>query len=73
MRLLNISPAKSVLPAKTVLEEVFTQVMSSSVMTTNEHQLIQSVLSGDDLDDDEYAIINRLAYCIRRGWVKLVE
>ena len=67
MKLLNISPAKS------VLEEVFIQVMSSSVMTTNERQQIQSVLSGDALDDDEYAIINRLTYCIRRGWVKLVE
>ena len=67
MKLLNISQRKS------VLEEVFIQVTSSSVMTTNERKLIQIVLSNDDLDDDEYAIINRLAYCIRRGLVKLVE
>ncbi|WP_293134213.1 hypothetical protein [Okeania sp. SIO3I5] len=67
MRLLNISPAES------LLEEIFIQVMSSNVITINERKQIQSVLSGGDLGDDESAIINRLVYRIRRGWVKLVE
>jgi len=67
MDLLNISPAKS------VLQEVFIKVMSSSVITTNERKQIQSLLSNGYLDNDEYAIINRLVYRIRRGWIKLVE
>ncbi len=67
MRLFNISPAKS------VLDEVFSQVMSSSVITSDERKRIGSLLSGGSLDDDEYAIINRLVYHVRRGWVKFVE
>ena len=67
MRLLNISPAES------LLEEIFIQVMSSNVITINERKQIRSVLSGGDLGDDESAIINRLVYRIRRGWVKLAE
>ncbi|NEQ36325.1 MAG: hypothetical protein F6K40_08535 [Okeania sp. SIO3I5] len=60
-------------PAESLLEEIFIQVMSSNVITINERKQIQSVLSGGDLGDDESAIINRLVYRIRRGWVKLVE
>ncbi len=67
MRLLNISPAKN------VLDEVFSEVMSSSVITSDERQQIRHLLFTGYLDDDEYAIINRLFYHVRRGWVKLVE
>ena len=67
MKLVNISPAKS------VLEEVFTQVMSSSVLTSDERQKIRNVLFNGYLDDDEYAIVIRLIDRVRRGWVKLVE
>ncbi|NES04823.1 MAG: hypothetical protein F6K22_19490 [Okeania sp. SIO2F4] len=67
MRLLNVSPAKN------VLEEVFSQVMSSSVITSDERKQIGNLLSDGSLDDDEYAIINRLVYHLRRGWVKFVE
>ncbi|MGD1701703.1 hypothetical protein [Dapis sp. BLCC M229] len=67
MRLLNISPAKN------VLDEVFSEVMSSSVITSDERQQIRRLLFTGYLDDDEYAIINRLFYHVRRGWVKLVE
>ncbi len=67
MKLLNISPAKN------VLEEVFSEVMSSSVITSDERQQIRRVLFNGYLDDNEYAIINRLVYHVRRGWVKVVE
>ncbi len=70
MKLFNLSPVS---PAKNVLEEVFSKVMSSSVITSDERQQIRNVLSSGYLNDDEYAIINRLAYHIRRGWVKLVD
>ncbi len=67
MRLLNVSPAKN------VLEEIFSEVMYSSVITSDERQQIRRVLFNGYLDDDEYAIINRLVYHVRRGWVKVVE
>ncbi|MGD1806269.1 hypothetical protein ACP6PL_12630 [Dapis sp. BLCC M126] len=67
MRLLNISPAKN------VLDEVFSEVMSSSMITSDEREQIRRVLFTGYLDDDEYAIINRLVYHVRRGWVKFVE
>ena len=67
MKLVNISPAKN------VLEEVFSEVMSSSVITSDERQQIRRVLFNGYLDDNEYAIINRLVYHVRRGWVKVVE
>lgn len=67
MRLLNISS-----PKKT-LEQVFSQVMFSSVVTRNERNQIRSVLLTGALGEDEYAIINRLLYNVRRGWVKLVD
>ena len=67
MRLLNISPAKS------VLEEVLNQVMSTSVITSDERKLIRNVLSGNYLDDDECVIMKRLVDRVRDGWVKLVE
>ncbi|OZH54405.1 hypothetical protein AFK68_11150 [Hydrocoleum sp. CS-953] len=67
MRLLNVSPAKN------VLEAVFSDVMSSSVITSDEREQIQNVLFNSYLDDDEYAIINRLVYHVRRGWVTVIE
>jgi Ca2+-binding EF-hand superfamily protein len=67
MRLLNISPTKS------VLEEVFNQVISTNVITRDERKRLRNVLSVNYLDDDEYILINRLVELIRSGWVKLVE
>ncbi|WP_192901296.1 hypothetical protein [Okeania hirsuta] len=67
MKLLNISSKQK------ALEELFTQVMCSSVITPNERQQIQNILLAGYLNDDEYAIINRLFYNLRRGWIKLVD
>ncbi|NES67013.1 MAG: hypothetical protein F6K24_18055 [Okeania sp. SIO2D1] len=55
------------------LEELFTQVMCSSVLTPKERMQIQKILLEGYLNDDEYAIINRLFYNVRRGWIKLVD
>ena len=67
MRLLNISPTKS------VLEEIFNQVISTNVITRDERKRLRNVLSVNYLDDDEYILINRLVERIRSGWVKMVE
>ncbi|WP_366558366.1 hypothetical protein [Okeania sp. SIO3B5] len=47
--------------------------MCSSVITADERQQIQNILLAGYLNDDEYAIINRLFYNLRRGWIKLVD
>ncbi|NEP78049.1 MAG: hypothetical protein F6K17_27955 [Okeania sp. SIO3C4] len=58
---------------KNALEELFIQVMCSNVITSNERSQIQDILLVGYLNDDEYAIINRLFYNIRRGWIKIVD
>ena len=55
------------------LEELFGQVMFSSVVTRNDRKVLRSALLGGYLTEDEKAIINRLLYNVRRGWVKLVD
>ena len=50
MRLLNISPTKS------VLEEIFNQVISTNVITRDERKRLRNVLSVNYLDDDEYIL-----------------
>ena len=55
------------------LEELFGQVMFSSVVTRHDRRQLRSALLQRTLNDDEYAIINRLLYNVRRGWVKIVD
>jgi hypothetical protein len=55
------------------LEELFGQVMFSSVVTRHDRRQLRSALLERTLNEDEYAIINRLLYNIRRGWVKIVD
>ncbi|HEY9864580.1 MAG TPA: hypothetical protein V6D21_10440 [Candidatus Obscuribacterales bacterium] len=55
------------------LEELFGQIMFSSVVTRTDRQHLRSAILGDSLTEDEKAIINRLLYNVRRGWVKLVD
>lgn len=55
------------------LEELFGQVMFSSVVTRQDRKQLRSALLERNLNEDEYAIINRLLYNVRRGWVKIVD
>ncbi|MDY6804856.1 MAG: hypothetical protein SXA11_13755 [Cyanobacteriota bacterium] len=55
------------------LEELFGQVMFSSVVTSDDRKVIRGALLGGGLTEDERAIINRLLYNVRRGWVQLVD
>ncbi len=55
------------------LEELFGQVMFSSVVTRLDRRQLRSALLERTLNEDEYAIINRLLYNVRRGWVKIVD
>ncbi len=67
MKSFNVSPTKN------VLKEVFTQVMSSSVITRDEQEQIRRILLSDYLDDDEYAMIETLVDGVSRGLIKFVE
>ena len=60
-------------PTKNLLEEVFSQVMSSSIITSDERQQIRRVLLTGYLDDDEYAMMETLVNRISHGTVKFVE
>ncbi|MEG4799506.1 hypothetical protein QUB63_05060 [Microcoleus sp. ARI1-B5] len=55
------------------LEELFGQVMFSSVVTRHDRRQLRTALLERTLNEDEYAIINRLLYNVRRGWVKIVD
>ena len=55
------------------LEELFGQIMFSSVVTRNDRSQLRSALLERTLNEDEYAIINRLLYNVRRGWVKIID
>ncbi len=55
------------------LEELFGQVMFSSIVTRHDRRQLRSALLERTLNEDEYAIINRLLYNVRRGWVKIVD
>jgi len=67
MSLVNIQPTKN------VLEEVFGQVMSSSVITSDERQQIRRILLTGYLNDDEYAMMETLVHRVSHGTVKFVE
>ncbi|MEG4285740.1 hypothetical protein QUB68_21660 [Microcoleus sp. A006_D1] len=55
------------------LEELFGQVMFSSIVTRHDRRQLRSALLERTLNEDEYAIINRLLYNVRRGWVRIVD
>jgi hypothetical protein len=55
------------------LEELFGQVMFSCVVTRQDRQQIRAAILGGTLNEDQHAIINRLVYNVRRGWVKVLD
>lgn len=58
---------------QTTLEELFGQIMFSSVVTRQDRQQLRAAILGGPLSEDEQAIINRLLYNVRRGWVRLAD
>ncbi|MEB3829202.1 hypothetical protein [Phormidium sp. CCY1219] len=55
------------------LEELYGQVMFSNVVTMADRQQIRAALLKECLSEDEQAIIDRLLYNVRRGWLQLIE
>lgn len=59
--------------SQVALEELYGQIMFSNVMTLADRQQLKIVLLKECLSEDEMAIVDRLLYNVRRGWLQLVE
>ncbi|WP_199248536.1 hypothetical protein [[Phormidium] sp. ETS-05] len=59
--------------SQVALEELYGQIMFSNVMTLADRQQLKTVLLKECLSEDEMAIVDRLLYNVRRGWLQLVE
>lgn len=55
------------------LEELYGQIMFSNVVTVSDRQQLKAALLKECLSEDEQAIIDRLLYNVRRGWLQLVD
>jgi hypothetical protein len=55
------------------LEELYGQVMFSNVVTRADRQQLRAALLKDCLSEDEQAIIDRVLYNVRRGWLQLID
>lgn len=55
------------------LEELYGQVMFSNVVTRADRQQLRAALLKDCLSEDEQAIIDRVLYNVRRGWLQLTD
>ena len=53
------------------LEDLFGQVLVSGFMTPIDRQQLKSALLNEEVSDEHLAIINRLLYGVRRGFIKL--
>lgn len=55
------------------LEELFGQIMFSCVVTRKDRLVLRAALLNEALNEDEKAIINRLMYNVRRGWIRIID
>ena len=55
------------------LSYLYAQVTKTCYLTEDDRKLINSVLLQENLQEEEYRIINRILYSVRRGWIKLVK
>lgn len=67
------SKASSRTASSLSLEELFGEIMFSSLITRSDQQRLLQALDNESLSEDETAIIQRLLYNIRRGWIRLVD
>lgn len=55
------------------LSYLYAQVTKTCYLTEDDRLLIKSVLLREQLQEEEYRIINRILYSVRRGWIKLAK
>ena len=66
MQLANARPTIS-------LEELYGQVMFSNSLTHGDRQHLKNILLSESLSHSEMAIVDRLLYNVRRGWLHLID
>jgi hypothetical protein len=69
----NRSKFSSITNSSLSLEELFGEIMFSSLITRSDQQRLVQALNNESLSEDETAIIHRVLYNIRRGWIRLVD
>lgn len=58
-------------PATISLEDMFGKVLVSGFMSLTDRKRLQSILLDESIGDEHHAIINRLLYGVRRGFIKV--
>ncbi len=53
------------------LEDLFGKVLVSGFITSTDRQRIKTVLLNETISEEHHAIINRLLYGVRRGFLKM--
>lgn len=62
---------QSDLATTTSLEDMFGKVLMSGFISLTDRLLLQSILLSESISDEHHAIINRLLYGVRRGFIKM--
>ena len=55
------------------IEQLFGQIMSSGIVTGSDRKAIEDALLEGELTKTEQAIVNRILYSMRRGFVRLLD
>jgi hypothetical protein len=55
------------------LEELYGQVMFSNSLTHADRHHLKNLLLRESLSNSEMAIIDRLLYNVRRGWLQVTD
>lgn len=55
------------------LVDLFAEATSSGRITMADRYGIMAALLDNSLSEDEYSMLNRLLYAIRRGWLQVVN
>lgn len=58
-------------PAALSLEDMFGKVLVSGFMSLTDRKRLQSILLDESIGEEHHAIINRLLYGVRRGFIKV--
>jgi hypothetical protein len=59
-------------PLPTTLEDLFGKILLCGSITDTDRQKLKVLLLQESLTEDHHAIINRLLYGVRRGFLRMI-
>lgn len=59
-------------PSPTTLEDLFGKILLCGLITQTDRQRLKVLLLEESLSEEHHAIINRLLYGVRRGFLRLI-